>query len=80
MLKLTAYCGSILNNLVFLGREPPRVEIWPQEQAQAVQLGGEHTLICRVLGGIPEPDVTWNRNGGRPLSRFTEIRPHHELK
>uniref|UniRef100_A0A2A4JY62 Hemolin n=1 Tax=Heliothis virescens TaxID=7102 RepID=A0A2A4JY62_HELVI len=62
-------------------REPPRVEIWPSDsKVQAVPLGGEHTLICRVIGGIPEPDVTWNRNGGRPLSRFTELKPHHELK
>ncbi|XP_047041100.1 basement membrane-specific heparan sulfate proteoglycan core protein-like isoform X2 [Helicoverpa zea] len=62
-------------------REPPRVEIWPSDsKVQAVPLGGEHTLICRVMGGIPEPDVTWNRNGGRPLSRFTELQPHHELK
>ncbi|XP_022832802.1 basement membrane-specific heparan sulfate proteoglycan core protein-like isoform X3 [Spodoptera litura] len=76
--------NAVANLYVFVEierREPPRVEIWPPEdKVQAVQLGGEHTLICRVLGGIPEPDVTWNRNGGRPLSRFTEIRPHHELK
>ncbi|KAJ8737311.1 hypothetical protein PYW07_000582 [Mythimna separata] len=62
-------------------REAPKVEIWPPEgKVQAVPLGGEHTLTCRVTGGIPEPSVTWNRNGGRPLSKYTELTPHFELK
>ncbi|KAJ8737484.1 hypothetical protein PYW08_000079 [Mythimna loreyi] len=62
-------------------REAPKVEIWPPEgKVQSVPLGGEHVLTCRVTGGIPEPSVTWNRNGGRPLSKYTELTPHFELK
>lgn len=65
--------------ILFLGREPPQVDIWPQGE-QPVPLGGQYELMCRVLGGIPTPDVTWNRNGGRPLSTFTQIQPQNVLK
>lgn len=64
---------------MFLGREPPKVMIYPEGE-QAVTLGGQHELQCRVVGGIPEPDVTWNRNGGRSLSPSTQLQPNNVLR
>ncbi|KAJ0183614.1 hypothetical protein K1T71_000037 [Dendrolimus kikuchii] len=60
-------------------REPPRVEIWPPGE-QAVSLGSQYELHCRVMAGIPEPDVMWSRNGGRELSRHVQILPQNILR
>nr|XP_037874357.1 basement membrane-specific heparan sulfate proteoglycan core protein isoform X3 [Bombyx mori] len=60
-------------------RDPPQVDIWPQGE-RAVTLGTEYELICRVLGGVPEPDVMWSRGGSRPLSSYVHIRPQNTLK
>ncbi|XP_068617476.1 basement membrane-specific heparan sulfate proteoglycan core protein isoform X3 [Battus philenor] len=60
-------------------RERPRVEIWPQGE-QAVALGGRFEVMCRVLAGVPEPVVLWERAGGRTLGSFTQILPHHVLR
>ncbi|XP_049885171.1 basement membrane-specific heparan sulfate proteoglycan core protein-like isoform X3 [Pectinophora gossypiella] len=60
-------------------RERPRVEIWPQGE-QAVPLGSQFELHCRVLGGVPAPDVTWDRNGGRALSPHVQIQKHNILR
>lgn len=64
---------------VFLERVPPRVEIRPQGE-QSVTLGSQFEYHCRVLEGIPEPDVTWDRNGGRPLSPYAQLRPNNVLR
>jgi hypothetical protein len=60
-------------------REQPQIEIWPQGE-QAVTLGSPFELRCRVQAGVPEPDVTWSRNGGRPLSSLAQIQPNNILR
>ncbi|XP_048488585.1 basement membrane-specific heparan sulfate proteoglycan core protein isoform X3 [Plutella xylostella] len=59
-------------------REPPVVEIWPQAE-QAVPLGAQFEFRCQIKGGIPEPYITWDRNGGRQLSPHVQIQPQNVL-
>ncbi|KAK3801367.1 hypothetical protein RRG08_059069 [Elysia crispata] len=54
-------------------REPPRIEIYPQD-AQVMRLGGNAMFQCRVVGGAPTPTVAWTRPGGRPFTSNTEVR------
>ncbi|CAG9782356.1 unnamed protein product [Diatraea saccharalis] len=60
-------------------REEPQIEIWPQGE-QAVTLGSPFELRCRIGAGVPEPDVTWSRNGGRALPPHAQILPNNILK
>lgn len=60
-------------------REPPRVEIWPPGE-QAVPLDSQYEMHCRVLAGIPEPDILWSRSSGRSLSTHVQLLPHNILK
>ncbi|KAM3968767.1 basement membrane-specific heparan sulfate proteoglycan core protein isoform 3-T3 [Aphomia sociella] len=60
-------------------REEPQVSIWPQEP-NSVTIGTSFELLCQVLKGVPEPDVMWDREGGRPLTPSTQIQPHNVLK
>ncbi|XP_053624887.1 basement membrane-specific heparan sulfate proteoglycan core protein isoform X4 [Plodia interpunctella] len=58
-------------------REAPQVRIYP-EDPQPVTIGDSYELHCRVLGGIPEPDVTWESS--RPMTRNAQILPDNILK
>ncbi|RVE42173.1 hypothetical protein evm_013174 [Chilo suppressalis] len=60
-------------------REEPQIEIWPSGE-QAVTLGSPFELRCRVRAGVPEPTVTWSRNGGRPIAPHAQIQPNNILK
>ncbi|KAI5637001.1 immunoglobulin domain-containing protein [Phthorimaea operculella] len=60
-------------------RVEPRVEIWPQGE-QAVTLGSQFEMHCRVLAGVPEPDITWSRSGGRPLSPHVQMLKQNVLR
>lgn len=52
-------------------REPPRVEIYP-EARQVVNIGGNVLIQCRILSGIPTPNLTWKRLDGLPLPQEVE--------
>lgn len=61
--------------LIFLwnpAREPPAIEIYPN-QHQTVVVGGGALLQCRVTSGIPSPTVMWRRSDGRSLSPNIEV-------
>lgn len=62
-----------------LERERPKVDIWPPGE-QAVALDGQFEFRCQVLAGFPEPVVTWERAGGRELTRFAQILPNNVLR
>ncbi|XP_052746482.1 basement membrane-specific heparan sulfate proteoglycan core protein isoform X2 [Bicyclus anynana] len=59
-------------------REKAQVEIYPQYENSAT-LGSEFQLYCYVTGGSPPPVVTWDRKGGRALSRSVQIQPNNVL-
>ncbi len=44
----------------FSGREPPQLELYPEE-SQSIQSGGSALFQCRVIGGAPSPTMTWSR-------------------
>ncbi|XP_073959315.1 basement membrane-specific heparan sulfate proteoglycan core protein-like [Choristoneura fumiferana] len=60
-------------------RIPPKVEIWPQGEL-AVTLGGQFEFHCRVLAGVPPPEILWSRSRERSLSRSTHLQPQAVLK
>ncbi|XP_034241184.1 basement membrane-specific heparan sulfate proteoglycan core protein-like isoform X2 [Thrips palmi] len=60
-------------------REPPAIEIYPN-QHQTVVVGGSALLQCRVTSGIPSPAVMWRRSDGRPLSPNIEELPNGVLR
>lgn len=70
---------QLIHFIHLLGREPPVVEIWPQAE-QAVPLGAQFEFRCQIKGGIPEPYITWDRNGGRQLSPHVQIQPQNVLR
>ena len=46
-------------------RERPQIEIYPEERQTSVK-GGSALFQCRLLAGIPTPQLKWikeNRNG-----------------
>ena len=48
---------SFVNNHILLSREAPRLEIYPST-TQTVAKGGSVLFQCRVLAGIPAPEVS----------------------
>lgn len=68
-----------MNLSLFTARIPPKVEIWPQGEL-AVALGGQFEFHCRILAGVPTPEILWSRSRERPLSRSTHLQPHAVLK
>ncbi|KOB69320.1 Terribly reduced optic lobes [Operophtera brumata] len=65
---------------VYVYVEIETVEVWPPGE-QPVALGNtQFEFHCRVMSGIPVPDVTWSRAGGRALSPHVEIKPNNILK
>ncbi|XP_060809746.1 basement membrane-specific heparan sulfate proteoglycan core protein isoform X4 [Amyelois transitella] len=58
-------------------REVPQVRIYP-EDPQPVTIGDSYELHCRVLAGVPEPDVTWESS--RPMTPNAQILPNNILK
>lgn len=49
----------------------PAIEIQPF-QPQSVRIGDSVILTCRILAGIPAPNVVWARRDGRPLTLRTK--------
>ena len=45
---------------IFPGREPPRIEIYP-ESTSVITTGSSALFQCRIIGGIPSPTVVWSR-------------------
>ncbi|CAH2103371.1 unnamed protein product [Euphydryas editha] len=72
----------IVSNYIYVEierREAPRIDIYPQGE-NSVTLGSQYELNCYVNGGIPPPVVTWDRNGGRPLSQHVQILQNNILR
>lgn len=68
-------CFLIINYLLFLGREAPIIELYPNAR-QTVTLGGSVLFQCRAIGGIPSPTIKWTRRNGESLpSQVEEIPP-----
>ncbi|CAH0716594.1 unnamed protein product, partial [Brenthis ino] len=77
----TIYGRTVVSQFVYVGierREAPRVQIYPQGE-KWVTLGTQYELHCIVEGGIPQPAVTWDRNGGRPFSQHVQILQNNRL-
>jgi hypothetical protein len=54
-------------------RERPAIEVYPSEN-QTVVKGGSVLYQCRVLSGIPNPDIVWTRlDGGSSFGNNVEI-------
>ncbi len=53
-------------------REAPKIEIYPSETQTAIK-GGSVLFQCRVMAGIPNPEVTWSRADGRSLGPNIEV-------
>ena len=53
-------------------REAPVVSLHPTP-AQTVFPGQSVLWQCRVMAGIPNPDITWTRTDGRPMPTNAEI-------
>ncbi|XP_015794713.1 basement membrane-specific heparan sulfate proteoglycan core protein isoform X1 [Tetranychus urticae] len=53
-------------------REPPVVDIYPAV-TQSIQIGGSALFQCRLVGGIPEPVITWSRADNSPLTSNADI-------
>ena len=62
---LINYHSINTTNVAFrlIAARPPRVEIYP-EPAQRVSTGQSVLFQCRVVAGIPNPEVRWTRPGG----------------
>lgn len=53
-------------------REAPKLEIYPGDSQTATN--GQSILFqCRVVAGIPNPEVTWTRVDGRPFPENVEV-------
>ncbi|XP_050682975.1 basement membrane-specific heparan sulfate proteoglycan core protein isoform X5 [Leptidea sinapis] len=63
---------NIYVNVEIERREAPRVEIYPPGE-NFVSLGNQFQIHCRVLGGIPTPTVTWQKDRGGQLASHVEI-------
>ena len=59
-------------NGILLGREPPVIEIYPQETVTK-NIGRPALFQCRTVQGIPPPTITWTRVDGRPMTQETEV-------
>ena len=57
--------------LSLTGREAPLIEIYPSN-VQTVTMGGSAILQCRVLAGIPQPNIVWIGPTGQRLSSNIE--------
>jgi len=53
-------------------REPPTIDIYPEE-SQTITTGGSVLFQCRTVTGIPTPKVTWTREDRRPMGQNAEI-------
>ncbi|CAK1554719.1 unnamed protein product [Leptosia nina] len=70
----------IVSNYVYVEiekREAPRVEIYPPGE-NSVTLGSQYQIHCRVVGGIPAPVITWDKNRGQ-LSPHVEIQQNNNV-
>lgn len=58
-----------------LGREPPVIELFPNEP-QKLKVGESTRVSCRATSGTPYPMLSWVRRDGKSLSsRITEDYP-----
>ncbi|KAI4497448.1 hypothetical protein M0802_007459 [Mischocyttarus mexicanus] len=55
-------------------RETPVLELYPKD-IQPVTLGGSADLQCRVIAGLPLPEIHWARKDGRPFASNIEQLP-----
>ncbi|KAK0088927.1 hypothetical protein PV326_004677, partial [Microctonus aethiopoides] len=55
-------------------RETPALELYPKN-SQTVTLGGSLDIQCRVVAGLPLPEVHWSRQDGRIFA--ANIEQHH---
>lgn len=53
-------------------RERPQIEIYPSDNQTVVQ-GGSVLFQCRILSGIPNPEVTWKSLDAGGFPRNVEI-------
>lgn len=68
-LLLGHYVLFFINMIFYLcvGREVPVLEVYPSTP-QTITEGSPTLLQCRVMAGIPHPEITWSRKDGQPLS------------
>ena len=52
-------------------REKPQIEVYPSDNQTVVQ-GGSVLFQCRILSGIPNPQVEWKFNGN--ANSFDKVR------
>ena len=60
-------------------REEPRLEIHPKQEYLELGYGGGVYVQCRVIAGIPTPDIEWRRVDGRGLTRNVAIQQDGSL-
>ena len=60
-------------------REPPKLEIYPQQAELELDYGSGAYAQCRVVAGIPTPTIEWKRADGRALSRNVAIQQDGSL-
>ena len=60
-------------------REAPKLEIYPQQERLEVEYGSGAYAQCRVVAGIPTPDIEWRRADGRGLSRNVAVQQDGSL-
>ncbi|XP_048508165.1 basement membrane-specific heparan sulfate proteoglycan core protein isoform X9 [Athalia rosae] len=60
-------------------RESPVIELYPSK-TQQISEGGSALIQCRVVEGLPTPEVTWARYDGRPFGPNVEQLPGGVLR
>jgi len=60
-------------------REPPKLEIYPQQAELELDYGSGAYAQCRVVAGIPTPTIEWKRADGRALSQNVAIQQDGSL-
>jgi hypothetical protein len=49
-------------------RESPKLQVYPQQDQVVIDIGGVAYAQCRILEGIPMPNIQWKRQDGNDLS------------
>ena len=53
-------------------REAPRLEVYPEAE-QTINVGDNVLFQCRAVAGIPSPEISWTRQGGRRLTSNAKV-------